>query len=301
MERLCDHRSDDETVLGAAARLARAVEIEEPRFGLQQRIASALAETRRVQTGARHFYLRPAFALIALLSLGAVAAAMTGAAKVWPRLKAAISQRAPHSSPRRVSSVSKSVPTETVIVPSPVVPPPPAIKRPVMAAPPERALIALDPAAALVAPVPATKTTLVDDPAFVETATPRRTTSPTPTPTTTTSGGAVSAPVVALKQEKPEAVQKRLAAAPEEAIMVVQATRALHEEHDPKRAAHLLENYLQRFPDGDLVEESLALLIEAKSERDDASAAKVASEYLERFPFGRFRQVAERAKERFSK
>ena len=70
--------------------------------------------------------------------------------------------------------------------------------------------------------------------------------------------------------------------------------RALRQDHDAELAAALLDDYLRRWPNGALVEESLALAIEAANARGDARARVFASEYLRRFPNGRFAEPARR-------
>lgn len=106
-----------------------------------------------------------------------------------------------------------------------------------------------------------------------------------------------TAPLAESAQE-PEPVEP--AAADPEAVLVVDATRALRHEHDPARALGLLATYRARFPSGDLFEESLILTIEAKSSLDDAEAGSLAHEYLRRYPQGRFRGPAEKARLRFA-
>lgn len=86
-----------------------------------------------------------------------------------------------------------------------------------------------------------------------------------------------------------------------EAIWVLNAARALRRDHDAGGALRLLARYRDRFPHGDLIEESLALVIEAKAMLNDAGAAAVAEEYLRRFPDGRFRAEALEAVRRFAR
>ncbi len=81
----------------------------------------------------------------------------------------------------------------------------------------------------------------------------------------------------------------------EESVLVVQAVQALRGIHDPSRASRLLDQYLARFPRGALIEEAMALRIEAASARDPHLAAAAGREYLRRFPKGRFREAAEQA------
>jgi len=81
----------------------------------------------------------------------------------------------------------------------------------------------------------------------------------------------------------------------EEAALVVSAMRALRKEHDAERAARLLDRYLAAHPEGALVEEAIALDLEASVARhDDARAQAFARQYLRRFPEGRFGTLARR-------
>ena len=74
---------------------------------------------------------------------------------------------------------------------------------------------------------------------------------------------------------------------------VVDAIRALRQEHDPIAAKKLLSEYLTVCPNGALSEEALALSIEAAVESADPDALKLAARYLEEFPSGQFRRAAE--------
>ena len=74
------------------------------------------------------------------------------------------------------------------------------------------------------------------------------------------------------------------------------AVRALRHEHDARRSAELIDEYLHRYPRGDLIEESLALGVEAHAQLDDGRAAPLAAQYLKRFPSGRFRVEVARAR-----
>jgi hypothetical protein len=91
--------------------------------------------------------------------------------------------------------------------------------------------------------------------------------------------------------------EARMAAAPsEEAALVLAAMRALRRAHDPVKAGVLLEQYLSRFPGGVLVEEALALGMEAALDRADAATARrLAERYTQRYPAGRFGALARRA------
>lgn len=87
---------------------------------------------------------------------------------------------------------------------------------------------------------------------------------------------------------------------PEEAALVLGALHSLRHDHDAHGALHQLDAYRSRFPDGDLVEEALALMIEARAALDDREAGPLAAQYIQRYPNGRFREAAERALRRFA-
>lgn len=80
----------------------------------------------------------------------------------------------------------------------------------------------------------------------------------------------------------------------EDPSQVAEAVRALRKLGDPGRAQALLEQYLRQNPRGALVEDALALSIEAAAARKDPRAAEYARRYLARYPSGRFRGMAER-------
>jgi hypothetical protein len=84
------------------------------------------------------------------------------------------------------------------------------------------------------------------------------------------------------------------AAITDEPTLVATAMRALRRDHDPAGAGRLLDDYLRRWPDGALIEEALALAIEAANARGDARARTFATAYLQRFPSGRFGEAARR-------
>ena len=83
----------------------------------------------------------------------------------------------------------------------------------------------------------------------------------------------------------------------EDPSRVFDAIQALRTERDPARASRLLAEYLARYPHGALVEEAVALSIEAAAARHSASAATFAERYLREYPSGRFRHTAEQALE----
>ncbi|HVT10599.1 MAG TPA: hypothetical protein VHO67_24230, partial [Polyangia bacterium] len=81
----------------------------------------------------------------------------------------------------------------------------------------------------------------------------------------------------------------------EDPSALVAAVRALRSEHDPQRAARLLDAYLRSYPHGALAEEALALQIEAAANMKSPRAAAFAEQYLRAYPNGRFRQSARQA------
>ncbi len=91
-----------------------------------------------------------------------------------------------------------------------------------------------------------------------------------------------------------ESTAAHAAAAPaEEALLVLTGLRLLRRDHDPTQAGVLLGRYLERFPQGALVQEALALAIEASVVQGDGrAAAALAEQYIERFPSGRFSRFA---------
>jgi hypothetical protein len=81
----------------------------------------------------------------------------------------------------------------------------------------------------------------------------------------------------------------------EDPSQVVDAIQALRNDRDPVRASRLLDGYLTRYPHGALVEEAIALSIEAAAASRSPAAASFAERYLRQYPNGRFRQTAEKA------
>jgi hypothetical protein len=108
----------------------------------------------------------------------------------------------------------------------------------------------------------------------------------------------IEPPPVELPAVEPESHRQRASharARSEDPSQVVMALEALRKQHDPDRAATLLATYLAAHPRGALVEEALALSIEAASARHDPAAADFARRYLRDYPRGRFRPTAETA------
>jgi TolA-binding protein len=84
-----------------------------------------------------------------------------------------------------------------------------------------------------------------------------------------------------------------------DARLVYEAAHALRNAHDPSRAAPLLDQYLERHPDGPVAEEALELAIECAAAKGDARAAELAGRYLTRYPSGRWAPLARRVLDRF--
>jgi hypothetical protein len=86
----------------------------------------------------------------------------------------------------------------------------------------------------------------------------------------------------------------------EDTGLVFDAMRALRQEGRPQLASKLLDEYLQRYPEGSLAEEALALSIEAAALRGDARAHTLVGQYLSRYPTGHFRAAVENARARLA-
>ena len=76
---------------------------------------------------------------------------------------------------------------------------------------------------------------------------------------------------------------------------VLEAMHALRVERNPVRARALLAGYLQRYPDGSLVEEALAMSVEAAVAHHDGDAVTLARRYLALYPAGHFSALAQQA------
>jgi outer membrane protein assembly factor BamD (BamD/ComL family) len=77
---------------------------------------------------------------------------------------------------------------------------------------------------------------------------------------------------------------------------VLEAIRSLRANGNAALAAVYLDEYMREHPRGILVEDALALSIEAASaRRDRRSAGDYAERYLRQYPAGRFRALAEDA------
>jgi hypothetical protein len=71
--------------------------------------------------------------------------------------------------------------------------------------------------------------------------------------------------------------------------------RALRIDREPARARALATRYLDRYPDGALAEEALAIVVEAAADHHDPDAAALGARYLRLYPAGAFRARASRA------
>jgi hypothetical protein len=243
-----------------AARLLRALSPADPLPGAEKRVYASLARPRRF--GPR------ALRLASVVSVSLVTTsilAMTG--MILLRGEEPKASRAP------LSSVP---PARPVVVAAPVSPHSPE-------------------PAPTVAPQPPV---LTEPRAVVRSSPPRpsraeRHSAGTPVDTGSTVAPVPPAPAV----DTVESTEARVAAAPpEEAALVLAGLRALRRQHDPAQAGPLFARYLSRFPQGVLVQEAMALDIEASLARGDGKlAGQLAAQYLQRFPTGRFVRQARKA------
>jgi hypothetical protein len=79
-----------------------------------------------------------------------------------------------------------------------------------------------------------------------------------------------------------------------ESALVAEAYSALRHRHAAQRAIVLVDNYLEQFPNGALIEEALALGMEAAHATDPEKAGELAERYLESFPRGTYAHQARR-------
>jgi hypothetical protein len=84
------------------------------------------------------------------------------------------------------------------------------------------------------------------------------------------------------------------AAPSDDPSLLIEATRVLRVDRDPKLARALASRYLERQPAGALADEALAISIEAAVEHHDPDAPALARKYLAQFPRGAFRSLARR-------
>jgi hypothetical protein len=281
MKRLIEQSSD--AVSMKAAVMIRGAAIGEPSVAVEKRVRAQLLYRSRRPAPAR---LRPAF--VGCLLIGSVACAAI-AVHEWR-------ERASASHASVVVSARAAAPSQSA---------------PVMAVPlaPRSAASgasATQHGAASVGSTPHRRVaTPVGRPSLITTA-PVETSEPTadvaaPTPDTAAVPIAIPASPVVPAPSAPPVVATPSAPEPSaEALLVLQGARALRRDRAPARASALLEDYLRRYPHGDLVEEALALAVQARAQQDDARAAALARQYLVHFPKGRFRDEAQAAVRRFA-
>lgn len=82
-----------------------------------------------------------------------------------------------------------------------------------------------------------------------------------------------------------------------EAKLCVAAVTALRRDHDARRAMDNLTLYLLRYPEGGLVEEAMALEVEASAAAEDGRTASLADQYLRRHPRGRYRDLVQKLRD----
>jgi hypothetical protein len=93
--------------------------------------------------------------------------------------------------------------------------------------------------------------------------------------------------------QKPIVARQPPAADDRESALVLEAIERWRVNGDAARAGELVDEYLQRFPNGSLVEEAYAVAMEAAG-KGSARARTLAVRYLQRFPQGRFSEQAQR-------
>jgi cytoskeletal protein RodZ len=266
MKRLRDERGAADPLVAAAARLVSAREPLAEDAARRQRVRARMRR-RRSAPGAA--WLRVAAAVLLVFSVAA-ASAMIGRAAQTIRARMQESRAAKQREHERTHAHRATPPT--------------AATEPT---PPTAATAPIEPAAATE---------------------PTAATAPVATPPAPSHAPArvvriaASAPRPAQRATPPVAPSRPVVAAAadresDEARLVADAVRALRHEHDPARAAALLQRYLDRYPDGVAAEDALALALEATIGRDPPHAVGFATRYLARYPSGRWSALARRALE----
>lgn len=274
MRRMSEDSHGDREI-AEAAELLKGARMPDPPSVVQERIRRALAE--RPARRAHFAGWRPVFIAIGLLLAGAAAAS------TWMILR----------------QLRKSDASERSRVASPPVEPAPA-----NAAPAAPVSAAAAPATTRVPEEPPSKSTPPKPPRSRPAATRIVAhAEPAPAPARASAGKPVasSEEILRLLQPSSRASSAPATASPPEAELVLDATLALRRAHEPSRSLDLLKQYLTRYPHGALIEESMALAMEAMAALDDASAARVAADYLQRYPAGRFGGLARTALQRFAR
>jgi hypothetical protein len=267
MERLRNQLDSGDPLLAEAARLARSAEVVAPPPYLREKIHARLR-----RPAVRRSLWRPALAIGALVIAMSVASA-----KVMHWLRAA----------RPIAAGSSGLAPSTVLLPPAPEPLGPSAPSPTNVTSPSAFSPKKVTAKTRVSRPKSTAPSEPFDPAPLMLAEPVE-----PEPTREPEA-MVSPSTVEVVPPKPA-----VANPDPEAILVLSATRALR-DGDSKRALKLLDEYVRRYPSGDLLAESLALTIEARSVRGDKRAGEAARQYLQRFPNGRFADIARTAMKHF--
>jgi hypothetical protein len=300
LRRLTDEPvGDQQTLHGWAVGLLRRASPHRPPVGRKQRVRLALGQGARGRRRALPL-LRPAIAGVVLIGCGAAASAALGR---WPEIVQAYhrllapasptvasdvrARRFSSGLPARASSPSADVEAAPAEMPAPS--PQPVVAPVAIAAP---AVTASSPGstsrASLHGSSASWRPRRVSPPAIAGAATlaatKRTTKSTSKGPTKLATPPAAKAPLAPAPAIAP--------AATEDTTPVLQAVRALRVEANPARARRLLAGYLERNPDGSLVEEALAMSIEAAVAHGDDDASALARRYLRRYPSGHFSTLA---------
>lgn len=120
---------------------------------------------------------------------------------------------------------------------------------------------------------------------------------PAPVPSRSSSSPARATPRLATPRPLAPAdvrVPSPSAAPSDQLTLYLDGIEALRRRHDPAAAAHLLARYRDAYPNGDFVEDSYALSMEAASSLGE-TPRDLAAAYLARFPEGRYRRLAAQA------
>ena len=102
-------------------------------------------------------------------------------------------------------------------------------------------------------------------------------------------------PIAARSRSGPSTSPRPHLAHGENPSAVMDAVKALRQDHDPVEAQRLLREYLRLYPHGSLAEEARALSFEAARAAHNPDAVTLAKDYLTLYPQGRFRKAAEQA------
>lgn len=287
MKRLRDARDDSDPQIAAAARLLAAVAARTPVADSRVRILAAVRRARREG----RLVLRPwAIAAVILLCLSGVARASFGHV-VGARLVATLQRVLGALSPARAHEKRPRTATAADATAAPAeLPTRPATTSPIATTTtPAIASTTTAPAnASPTAPVNARASSSISTAPSAPTvaASPSLTRAPR-IHRVADASNATAAPT------QPPSVGASTPQPADESTLVAEAFVLLRREHQAATAAAQLDRYLAAHASGPLVEEALALRIEAAHRlADDAGAARFAADYLARFPSGHFAAVA---------